>query len=193
MADSLASNRNLLPRNIRKPLQEAFSRQSPAERGAVRSKKDALERIQSVNQISLPDVALEAVRVFKDDGSLFWRHGIRTDNNLTFKNVLSDLYYGKQRNLTANNIRSAFHSLAVYKIIRILIERSKSSTFTNEVATHCAASILSEDCPAAKNQRIEDVIKDLKDDYARGDIYSRYACKRSYGFIFYMFIVPSSV
>ena len=193
MADSLASNRNLLPRNIRKPLQEAFSRQSPAERGAVRSKKDALEQIQSVNQISLPNVTLEAVHVFKDNGSLFWRHRIHTDNNPTFKNVLSDLYYGKQQNLTANNIRSAFHSLAVYKIIQILIERSKSSTFTNEVATHCAASILSKDCPAAKNQRIEDVIKDLKDDYTRGDIYSRYACKRSYGFIFYMFIVPSSV
>ncbi|THC90100.1 hypothetical protein EYZ11_010448 [Aspergillus tanneri] len=61
--------------------QVAFGRKprgSPTEVRAVRSKKDALERIQNLgaDQITLPDLALEAISLYKDNGSLFWRYGI---------------------------------------------------------------------------------------------------------------------
>jgi hypothetical protein len=73
----------------------------------------------------------------------------------------------------------------------MLIVKSNWKSFTKEVAEHCAILILSENDENARDLGIEDVMKELRDDYAKGDIYNRYASKKGYGFIFYMFVVPS--
>lgn len=197
IAEILASKKEVLPREIKKPLQAAFGqvpRDARKKAHAVRSKNDAFERIKNMlpEHFVLSDLALEAVNLYKNDGSLFWRYGIRTDNKRTHDCILSDLYYGKKQTTTANSIRSAFHSIAVYKIICILIEKSGQKCFNKQVEEHCTALILND----SRGPPVEDaglIMKNLREEYIKGKRYTQYTSKLGYGFVFYMFAVPSSV
>ncbi|KAL4889173.1 hypothetical protein BDV59DRAFT_120943 [Aspergillus ambiguus] len=195
MAEIFALNKDVLPQEIKEPLQSAFGRKPRVTHHAVRSKEAAFARIQSLapEQIVLPDLALEAVNLYKNDGSLFWRYGIRTDNKRTHDCILSDLYYGKKRIGISNSIRSAFHSIAVYKIIHILIEQSGQKRFSKQVEEHCTAIILNDSKGDPTEEDGVAIMKNLREEYTKGKRYTHYTSRMGYGFIFYMFAVPSTV
>lgn len=198
MADILASKKDLLPDEVKGRLQSAFGQKPKARRKgtrAIRSKEAAIERVQrlSPDQIVLPDLALEAVRLFKVDGSLFWRYGIRTDNERTHDCVLSDLYYGKKKIESANSVRSAFYSIAVYEIIRVLMEQSGQESFSKQIEEHCTAMILNDSKGDPAKEDAATIMKNLRDEHTKGKKYVQYTSRMGYGFIFYMFALPSVV
>ncbi|GMG10138.1 unnamed protein product [Aspergillus oryzae] len=147
----------------------------------------------SVKEINLPELSAAAVELFKNDPSLFWRFGVRVDNDSGLQNPLSDLYLRRKKSDTATSISSAFHSIAVFEMIQMLMKLFGTQTFTRQVATYCANMIAREDYSGVKNQRIQDIIHDLELDYAKGNIYSRYTSAHGYGIIFYMFVSKSDV
>ena len=187
-------NKDQLPENVSKSLQQAFSGGCRRGSGTCRSRNDALKRVLRVKRedIRIPEYLSDAIPLYKSHGSLFWTGEQSASSQQAFSNVLSDLYYANMRRTATNSVRRAFYCVALYRVIQHIMKFHKSKTFTSNLSRFCADMILSDPAPD-KPQSRDDVINQLKSDYKIGGVYEPYAQKEGSGIFFYLFVLPSEM
>jgi hypothetical protein len=190
----IVRNKEILPDNISRSLREAFSKQ-PSQRSAPsQSRQIALSRLHRIalEDLKVPESFRDAIPNYKENGKLFWTgESSQAVPSTAFQNVLSGLYYSNKRREAIDNVRRAFHCVALYRVIQSIIKLRKSKTFTTKLALFCAEMIF-RDCATENTQTPEEIAEELKSDYNIGSIYESYTLKEGNGIIFYLFVLPST-
>jgi hypothetical protein len=192
--DFLICNKNQLPDSVSHSLREAFAKRSSSGSAPLRNRQDALDRVRGVERedIKTPEYLSDVIPFYEENGRLFWTGRLSSPTNQGFCNVLSDIYYANKRGTTANSVRRAFYCVALYRVIRRVMELHVSKTFTTKIADFCADMIL-KDSDTERLEGKDDIVLQLRSDYKIGCVYEPYAQKAGSGIFFYLFILPSTL
>lgn len=141
-----------------------------------------------LEDIKVPECLAASIPRYNEQGDLFWTEAVSTSTKHVFNNVLSELFYAHKRHDTVHSVRRAFYCVALYRVIRRIMELHGSKTFTSNIAKFCADMIAKDS--DIQESKSTDIVEELKSDYKVGGIYEIYTQREGCGILFYLFVLP---
>ena len=140
------------------------------------------------DDLKIPEYLSDAIPKYEQNGDLFWAGESSNPVNTNFGNVLADLWHSNKRNTIANGVRRAFYCVALYRVLRRVMDIHKAKRMAYSLASFCADKIL--DVPEPEKLQKEDIIDELRSDFKIGSKYDSYTRKGKDGILFHLLVLP---